>query len=232
MASGLQAERVEPITPQGGDPRVELVGCGGDGARLQQALEARGFAVTLAESPAEPRESDKDAVIALWLSTDLARAMSGSEDTLRQATARAATVLICSRIRPGDLRIALSAGAFGVVLESEVDVALPIALQAAHAGQVCVPRSHVDQIEPASLSPREKQILGLVVMGYMNCQIAEQLFVAESTVKSHLSSAFAKLGVRSRTEAAELIMDPERGLGIGILGLGGEPVETAARAGA
>jgi hypothetical protein len=63
-------------------------------------------------------------------------------------------------------------------------------------------------------------------MGYMNSQIAEQLFLAESTVKSHLSSAFGKLGVRSRNEAVSLILDSERGFGMGILGLGGEPIET------
>jgi DNA-binding NarL/FixJ family response regulator len=81
-------------------------------------------------------------------------------------------------------------------------------------------------VQPPVLSTREKQILGLVVMGYMNSQIATTLFLAESTVKSHLSSAFGKLGVRSRNEAVSLILDPDRGLGMGILGLvGGEPVE-------
>jgi hypothetical protein len=63
-------------------------------------------------------------------------------------------------------------------------------------------------------------------MGYMNSQIAERLFLAESTVKSHLSSAFRKLGVRSRNEAVDLILNPERGLGMGILGLVGEPPVT------
>ena len=72
------------------------------------------------------------------------------------------------------------------------------------------------------LSAREKQILGLVVMGLMNSEIAARLFLAESTVKSHLSSAFRKLGVRSRTEASELILDPERGLGTGILAISEE----------
>jgi len=73
---------------------------------------------------------------------------------------------------------------------------------------------------------REKQVLGLVVMGYMNCQIAERLFLAQSTVKSHLSSAFGKLGVRSRNEAADLILNHERGLGLGVLALESEPLET------
>jgi predicted transcriptional regulator len=68
-------------------------------------------------------------------------------------------------------------------------------------------------------------------MWYMNSQIAERLFLSESTVKSHLSSAFGKLGVRSRNEAVNLILDSERGLGMGILALGGEPLEIAAGTG-
>ena len=75
-----------------------------------------------------------------------------------------------------------------------------------------------------ALSAREKQVLALVVMGYMNCEIAERLFLAQSTVKSHLGSAYAKLGVRSRHEAAELILDPVGGLSTGILALGAEPL--------
>ncbi|HEY2283744.1 MAG TPA: helix-turn-helix transcriptional regulator [Solirubrobacteraceae bacterium] len=124
------------------------------------------------------------------------------------------------------MRAALAAGAAGVVLDEDLDSALIPCLQAVQAGQTCVPRDHWRQIDPPALSSREKQILGLVVMGYMNSQIAEQLFLAESTVKSHLSSAFGKLGVRSRNEAVSLILDPERGLGMGILSLGGEPLES------
>ena len=93
-------------------------------------------------------------------------------------------------------------------------------------GQTCVPREHWRQIDPPVLSAREKQTLGLVAMGYTNGQIAERLFLAKSTVKGHLSSAFGKLGVRSRNEAADLVLNPERGLGMGILGLSGEPLQT------
>ncbi len=53
-------------------------------------------------------------------------------------------------------------------------------------------------------------------MGMTNAAIAGQLYLAESTVKSHLSSAFAKLGVASRSEAATVILDP-RSAGLGIL---------------
>jgi DNA-binding NarL/FixJ family response regulator len=147
-------------------------------------------------------------------------------EPLRKAVGeKTPVVVISAAVRRWELRAALAAGAAGVVLESEMDVALGPCLQAALAGQICVPQQHAEQIEPPALSAREKQILGLVVMGYMNGQIAEQLFVAESTVKSHLSSAFGKLGVRSRNEAVDLILNSKRGLGMGILALGGDPVE-------
>jgi DNA-binding NarL/FixJ family response regulator len=133
-------------------------------------------------------------------------------------------VLVCPAIERWDVRAALAAGAAGIVLDRDDD-ALKTCLAAARAGQACVPRRHARQIDPPALSTREKQILGLLVMGYMNSQIAERLFLAESTVKSHLSSAFGKLGVRSRNQAVDLILDPEQGLGMGILGLVGERLD-------
>ena len=84
------------------------------------------------------------------------------------------------------------------------------------AGQVSVPRGQRGRITVQALTTREKQILALVIAGLTNAQIAAKLYLAESTVKSHLSSAFGKLGVSSRHEAATLILDPERGRGLGI----------------
>jgi DNA-binding NarL/FixJ family response regulator len=135
-------------------------------------------------------------------------------------------VLYCPVLERWDVRAALAAGAVGIVFDRDGDDALSACLAAVRAGQTCVPREHARQIDPPALSTREKQILGLLVMGYMNSQIAERLYLAESTVKSHLSSAFGKLGVRSRNQAVDLILDPERGLGMGILGLLGERIET------
>jgi hypothetical protein len=54
---------------------------------------------------------------------------------------------------------------------------------------------------------------------------AERFAVVGDPARAAASSACGKLGVRSRNEAVSLILDPERGLGMGILGLGGEPVE-------
>ena len=84
------------------------------------------------------------------------------------------------------------------------------------AGQVSLPSVQRAEAGSQALTRREKQILALVIAGLTNAQIAGQLYLAESTIKSHLSSAFSKLGVSSRHEAASLILDPERGLGLGI----------------
>jgi DNA-binding NarL/FixJ family response regulator len=153
-----------------------------------------------------------------------ASAATAALDEARSADDHRAPVLVTESLGPGELRAALAAGIAGIVLAPEIDTALVPCLRAVRVGQLCVPRSQASQVDPAALSTREKQILGLVVMGYMNGEIAAQLFIAESTVKSHLSSAFAKLGVKSRNEAVELIVDSQRGLGIGILGIGGEAI--------
>jgi DNA-binding NarL/FixJ family response regulator len=164
-------------------------------------------------------------LIVLWVE-DTVSGLAGCIEPLTRRFAQAPVVVVCSSIERWEVRAALTSGAAGVVLSDDLDSALGPCLQAVQTGQTCVPRGHWRQIDPPALSAREKQILGLVVMGYMNSQIAGQLFLAESTVKSHLSSAFGKLGVRSRNEAVSLILDPERGLGMGILALGGEPLET------
>lgn len=144
--------------------------------------------------------------------------------SVREHAHDAHVVLVCDSVEGWEVRAALAAGAAGIVPAPDVHSALGPCLQAVRAGQICVPQRNRGQIERPVLSAREKQILGLVVMGYMNAQIAEQLFLAESTVKSHLSSAFAKLEVHSRHEAVDMILDPERGLALGILALGGEPL--------
>jgi DNA-binding NarL/FixJ family response regulator len=119
------------------------------------------------------------------------------------------------------LRAALTEGADGVVPDSHLDGCLGITVRAAFLGQIVVPQDLRAALVKPALSVREKQILGLVVLGLTNGEIAGKLFVTESTVKSHLSSAFGKLGVRSRGEATSLILDPEKGLGLGILAIAG-----------
>ena len=56
--------------------------------------------------------------------------------------------------------------------------------------------------ESAALTNREREILKLVAEGHSNAQLARLLWVAEQTVKFHLSNVYRKLGVSNRTEAA------------------------------
>jgi NarL family two-component system response regulator LiaR len=53
-----------------------------------------------------------------------------------------------------------------------------------------------------ALSPREREVLGLVTRGYSNRQIARELGIGDETVKTHVSSVLAKLGVQDRIQAA------------------------------
>ena len=90
-------------------------------------------------------------------------------------------------------------------------------LRAGAARQCVVSGSIRELLQRPPLSPRERQVLAMVVLDFSNAEIAEKLVVTESNVKSHLTSAFSKLGVNSRNAAAELILDHESGLGPGIL---------------
>ena len=54
----------------------------------------------------------------------------------------------------------------------------------------------------AALSPREREVLDLIVDGLTNKQIGERLYLAEKTVKNYVSSLLAKLGMERRTQAA------------------------------
>jgi DNA-binding NarL/FixJ family response regulator len=129
---------------------------------------------------------------------------------------RIAVVLVCWRAGAAQVRRALDLGVDGVVLIEETETALAAVVAVVCAGQVSVPSDRRGEVRTLALTNREKQILALVVIGRTNAQIAHELFLAESTVKSHLSSAFGKLGVSSRNEAASMILDPERGRGLGI----------------
>jgi DNA-binding NarL/FixJ family response regulator len=206
---------------------VALIAQEGPRERIAAVLEEQGWDFTAFESATSLLEhggQGEHQLLALWIE-DANSSAAQQVELLQRGIEHARVVVICPEIQRWEVRAVLGVGAAGVVLEREMAGTLGPCLHAVRVGQICVPRQQWRQIAPPALSAREKQILGLVVMGYMNSQIAERLFLSESTVKSHLSSAFGKLGVRSRNEAVNLILDSERGFGMGILALGGEPLE-------
>ncbi|MGA2319439.1 MAG: helix-turn-helix transcriptional regulator [Solirubrobacteraceae bacterium] len=216
LAAALRRERIALIAGEG---RCEVT------MGILAILAREGLALTFFDCVQALTETDgttEPSVIVLCLEEAISCVASLIEP-LRTRFERAPVVLAYASIQRREVRAALAAGAAGVVVYDELDRSLGPCLQAVQAGQICVPREHWRQIEPPALSTREREVLGLVAMGYMNSQIAGRLFLSQSTVKSHLSSAFRKLGVRSRNEAVDLIVNHDRGLGVGILGLAGEP---------
>ena len=144
-----------------------------------------------------------------------ATAKFATEIRLEDSSPRIVAVL--QSADPKQLRELLGAGVDGIVLEAETRDTLVVTVRAVCAGQLVVPADLWQRLARPALSTREKQALAMVVMGFSNAEIARKLFVTEATVKSHLSSSFSKLGVRSRAEATARILDPEHGLGTGIL---------------
>jgi DNA-binding NarL/FixJ family response regulator len=65
------------------------------------------------------------------------------------------------------------------------------------------------------LTPRQRDVFGLIVQGMSNKEIARNLHLAEGTVKIHIKALFTKLGVRRRAAVAvagtRILLAPERG---------------------
>jgi DNA-binding NarL/FixJ family response regulator len=181
-----------------------------DHRRVVHALDRAGFLVGEVGAGSTP-----DVVISLG---DVAR-----RPTTRGAGSRLAGAPHVLVLVDGDrasIDRALAAGAVGVVRESDIDDRLAATVHAAAVGQLCIPSDHAGAARPM-LSPREKQVMSMVVLGFTNQEIANKLHVTETTVKSHLSSAYRKLNVRSRHEATAVIL-ADQAKGLGILTLAGD----------
>jgi len=181
--------------------------------RLGGILSAGGYDATARVRSADELPADADAVV-----------VDGRADievlrAIRRARPLSPVVAIVADGDHRAVRARLDAGVDGVVPEGIAEYALAPAVAAAFAGLVTVPRETRGSTLRPALSNREKQVVGLVVLGLSNGEIARKLHLAETTVKSHLSSAFRKLGVRSRNQAAALILDGGSGLGLGILAI-------------
>jgi DNA-binding NarL/FixJ family response regulator len=137
-------------------------------------------------------------------------------------------VAVCEAADRRAVRRLIDAGIDGVVFADELEEALAPTVAAVFVGQMVVPREMRQLIDKPSLSTRERQILAMVMIGLTNQEIGARMFLAESTVKSHLSSAYTKLGVRSRSEAVAVITDRGHSLGLGIAAVAPKPELRAA----
>jgi DNA-binding NarL/FixJ family response regulator len=140
---------------------------------------------------------------------------------------KARTIIIATADANG-IHKTLEAGADGFVFDDDVDPTLAPTVRAVRAGQLVVPPMAKGSAVRPPLSYREKETLSLVALGLTNAEIGRRLYLAESTVKCHLTSIFSKLGVRSRHEAIARVLDPRDGLGLGVVN---SPAETASRGG-
>jgi DNA-binding NarL/FixJ family response regulator len=222
--------QTKPVPGADGTRDVVLVVSGDSRLPLAATLEDGGFDVVESDGSAgEALAAARTEPAAVVISLDPSVAATRTElRAFGQAAGDVAMIVVVpDATEHADLRETIAAGARGVLHESEVESALCATLAVIALGQVVLPRTFVRHFQKPVLSSREKQVLSLVVMGFSNAEIASRLFLAESTVKSHLSSAFNRLGVKSRKQATAMILDPESGLGAGILSI--LPVDEAER---
>ncbi|MBM7790527.1 response regulator [Tenggerimyces flavus] len=116
-----------------------------------------------------------------------------------------------------DIVRAVEAGATGYLLKDTPRRELADAVRAAARGETVLAPPVAAKLvtrmrspAPEALTPRELQVLAGVARGLTNADIGRELFIGESTVKTHLLKVFAKLGVDDRTRAVTVAL--ERGL--------------------
>jgi len=114
------------------------------------------------------------------------------------------------------LREAIRAGASGYLLKRAAEEELVIAIQAVWRGDVyihpAITRFLVKDLSPTlsskrdaldELTPRELEVMGYIIRGFTNRQIAEALYISTRTVEGHRASLFGKLGLQNRVELVE-----------------------------
>ena len=182
---------------------------------LQDDIEVMGDACDGEEAVAAALDGRPDVVI-----MDLVMpGLDGIDATRRILRERPATRVIALTSFLDDEKVlpAVRAGAAGYLLKDVEPEQLVRAIRTVHGGEALlhpaatatVMRELADHAEPADeadlgLTGREREVLALVARGLPNKLIAHELGIAEKTVKTHMSSILAKLGVTDRTQAALL----------------------------
>ncbi len=152
---------------------------------------------------------------------DLAMPRVTGLEALRELAALSTTVrtiVLTAAIERRQIVSALQLGARGVILKDAATELLLKSIRSVMAGEYWVGRESVTDlvkilrelmpggVEPPprnfGLSAREMEVVGTVVAGYSNREIAEKFRISEQTVKHHITNIFDKLGVSSRLELA------------------------------
>ncbi|MFV0486000.1 MAG: response regulator [Vibrio fluvialis] len=145
------------------------------------------------------------------------KGMSGLDTlkALRTDGSSATIVILTVSDSAADIEAIVRAGADGYLLkDTEPDQLVELLKDAVHGNKAysnvvaAYLRDRQDQTDVFDLlTEREAQILGEVAKGYRNKQIADRLFISESTVKVHMKSLLKKLRVPSRTAATVLFLE-------------------------
>jgi len=173
-----------------------------------QDMEVVGLAADGAQAVEQCRTTEPDVVL-----MDLEMpGVDGIEATRRILVDRPGTAVLVLTSFSDRARIlgALEAGACGYLLKDVAADQVAEGIRAAARGEspldpraartVLAARTEPDPA--AGLSPREREVLGLLVAGLPNKLIARRLEISEKTVKSHLTNVFRAIGVTDRTQAA------------------------------
>lgn len=181
---------------------------------LHDDLEVVGGAATASEALAQAAGTDPDVVL-----LDLALPDRHGLTIVPELTAGdhpPKVLILTSFLEDDTVRRAVRSGASGFLLKHAAPDAIADGIRAAMRGDLPLDPAAVRALattrhEPLDdLTPREREVLELIARGRSNRAIAEQLVIAEKTVKTHVSSILAKLGVEDRTQAA--IYAKDRGL--------------------
>ncbi len=139
---------------------------------------------------------------------------------LQAQGSRSRVLVLTSATEPASASLALRSGAAGVLYKDIDPDALVRAIRAVHDGQLLLaPEAAGTLLRSAhlawggldALTSREREVLAELAKGRSNREIARALHVSEKTVKAHVSSVLAKLGVQDRTQAALFAVRHEQG---------------------
>lgn len=126
---------------------------------------------------------------------------------MRAASEEAVIVVLSGVDDHATMHECVAAGAMGFIHKSCTSSQMLDSLRRALAGEVVLPDAAPDLAVSAvpavlrSLTPRQREVLGCVVVGMTNKAIATRLHITELTVKSHVTAVLQALGVSNRTEA-------------------------------